>query len=152
MRRRQLLLTFLVTLPLAACQRKRELSPPQIRYGRDTCAECGMILSDSRFAAAAATANGETYLFDDIGCLLIYRQKHQPAWAAHWVHDLDTQSWLPAESAWYLVSTNVRSPMGYGIAAFANQNAAQQRQTELGGDLLPWEQLLARPPQRPRHH
>ncbi|MFN3337257.1 MAG: nitrous oxide reductase accessory protein NosL [Thermomicrobium sp.] len=152
MTRRQLLVALLVTIPLAACQRQRELSPPQVRYGRDTCAECGMILSDARFAAAAATADGETVLFDDIGCLLIYRQKQSPSWAAIWVHDLDTQSWLQAENAWYLVSQGIRSPMGYGIAAFASQDAAQRRQTELGGDLFHWNELLARPPARPRQH
>ncbi|GBD20968.1 hypothetical protein HRbin28_01417 [bacterium HR28] len=152
MTRRQLLVALLVTIPLAACQRKRELSPPEIRYGRDTCAECGMILSDPRFAAAATTADGETVLFDDIGCLLTYRQKHSPSWAAIWVHDLDTQSWLQAENAWYLVSPSIRSPMGYGIAAFAGQDAAQRRQAELGGDLLQWGDLLAHPPERPRQY
>lgn len=150
MTRRQLLALTLATLPLVACRRERTLTPPEIRYGRDSCAECGMIVSEARFAAAATTADGETLVFDDIGCLLRYRQKQAPQWAAVWVHDYQGEEWLRAEDAWYLVSTAVRSPMGWGIASFAQEDAARARQAELGGEVIRWETLLARPLERPR--
>jgi copper chaperone NosL len=109
-----------------------------------------MIVSEARYAAATATASGQTLVFDDIGCLLQYRQKHSAAWAAVWVHDYETQTWLRADSAWYLVSPAVHSPMGWGIAAFATEDAAQRRRGEPGGDVLDWNGLSARPLQRPR--
>ncbi|MCX7623217.1 MAG: nitrous oxide reductase accessory protein NosL [Thermomicrobium sp.] len=150
MTRRRMLAMLFAALPLLACRRERTLAPPEIRYGRDTCAECGMIVSEARHAAAAASAKGETLVFDDIGCLLRYRQKHAPQWAAVWVHDYETEIWLRAEEAQYLVSPKVRSPMGWGIAAFARADAAQQRRAELGGDVMNWSELLARPLERPR--
>ena len=128
------------------------LEPPEIRYGRDVCAQCGMIVSDPRFAAAAATADGTMSIFDDIGDLLAYRKANQPDWAAIWVHDYDTQEWLRAEDAWYLLSPGIHSPMGWGIAAFASEDAARARQGELGGELLRWEELLARELPYPASH
>mgnify|MGYP005852889093 CR=1 FL=1 len=138
------ILLLLAVLLIGCGQESGRLEPPEIRYGRDTCAQCGMIISDPRFAAAAATADGTVTLFDDIGDLLAYRKANQPAWAAIWVHDYDTQEWLRAEDAWYLLGPGVRSPMGWGIAAFASEEAARARQGELGGELLRWEELLAR--------
>jgi copper chaperone NosL len=150
MTRRLFLMVLLGSLSAGACRRQKALTPPEIRLGRDVCSECGMIISERRFAAAAATANGDTTLFDDIGCLLAYRQKHSPAWAAIWVHDFESQTWMDASTARYLVSSGVRSPMGWGIAAFADPSMAEAQQHELGGELVTWDELLARPLQRPR--
>ncbi|MCX2728195.1 nitrous oxide reductase accessory protein NosL [Thermomicrobium sp. 4228-Ro] len=150
MTRRAFLALALAHLAAAACRKRGELTPPDIRYGRDTCAECGMIISDPRFAAAAAAAKGDAVLFDDIGCLLRYREKQPPQWVAVWVHDYETEAWLNAERAWYLVSPALRSPMGYGIAAFSSVDAARSREAALNGALLSWNDLSQHPIERPR--
>jgi copper chaperone NosL len=103
-----------------------------------------MIISDPRFAAAAVTADGTVTLFDDIGDLLAYRKENRPSWVAIWVHDYETQEWLRAEDAWYLLAPGIRSPMGWGLAAFATEEAASARQAELGGELLRWNELSTR--------
>jgi copper chaperone NosL len=142
-----------ILLLLASCgQESGQLEPPEIRYGRDTCAQCGMIISDPRFAAAAATGDGSVSIFDDIGDLLAYRKENRPDWIMIWVHDYNTQEWLRAEDAWYLLSPAIHSPMGWGIAAFASEEAARTRQAELGGELLRWEELLARELTLPAAH
>ncbi len=142
-----------ILLFLASCgQESGQLKPPEIRYGRDTCAQCGMIISDPRFAAAAATGDGTMSIFDDIGDLLAYRKKNRPEWAVIWVHDYNTQEWLRAEDAWYLLSPAIHSPMGWGIAAFASEEAARARQGELGGELLRWEELSSRELTLPAAH
>ena len=150
MTRRSVLALLLASLPALACRQQGAPTPPPIRYGRDVCADCGMIVSDPRFAAAAAPANGDPVVFDDIGCLLRYQEKRQPQWVAVWVHDYETEAWLEAQAAQYLVSPAIRSPMGYGIAAFSSPDAARARQTTLGGELLDWNALSARPIERPR--
>jgi len=129
-----------------------QLQPPEIRYGRDTCAYCGMIISDPRFAAAAAAADGTMTLFDDIGDLLAYRKENQPSWVAIWVHDYETQEWLSAEEAWYLLAPGIRSPMGWGLAAFTTEAAARARQAQLGGELLRWAELSTRELPHPAAH
>lgn len=146
------ILALLAVLLIGCSQQSGRLEPPETRYGRDTCAQCGMIISDPRFAAAAATADGTVTPFDDIGDLLAYRKANQPDWVAIWVHDYDTQEWLRAEDAWYLLAPGVHSPMGWGIAAFASEEAARARQGELGGELLRWEELLAREFPHPASH
>ncbi len=149
MNRRQFLGLLALAALTGACARRAEPEPPNIRYGRDTCAECGMVISEDRFAAAAV-ADADPLLFDDIGCLLLYRQKHRPAWAAIWVHDYETRSWLGAESAWFLLSPQVRSPMGWGLAAFGDRTRAQARQADFGGEVLTWSELTSRPLTPPR--
>lgn len=148
--RRRAFLVLLTAGTVVACRRRGALEPPEIRYGRDVCAECGMIISDPRFAAAAATADGETLIFDDIGDLLSYRAKHSPQWVAIWVHDYENEQWIRAEEAWYVASAAVRTPMDWGLAAFASEEAARRRQGEWGGQVVRWEELVARPLEHPR--
>jgi len=147
---RRNMLVLLASLPVFACRQRGASTPPEIRYGRDICAECGMIVSDPRFAAAAAPANGDPVVFDDIGCLLRYREKRQPQWVAVWVHDYETEAWVEAQAAQYLVSPAIRSPMGYGIAAFSSVDAARNHQAASSGALLSWTDLAQRPVERPR--
>lgn len=147
---RRNMLVLLASLPVFACRQRGASTPPEIRYGRDICAECGMIVSDPRFAAAAAPPNGDPVVFDDIGCLLRYREKRQPQWVAVWVHDYETEAWVEAQAAQYLVSPAIRSPMGYGIAAFSSVDAARNHQAASSGALLSWTDLAQRPVERPR--
>jgi len=57
---RLLVILTLSGLLLGACGgRQGALQPPEIYYGQDTCARCGMLISDPRFAAALLTEEGE---------------------------------------------------------------------------------------------
>lgn len=142
---RRRFLVFSAAAVLVGCRRgSGTTTPPTIRYGRDVCAQCGMIISDARFAAAATAADGSSLVFDDIGDLLAYQRAHAPEWVVVWVHDYETEEWLRAEEAWYLLGGEVHSPMGWGIAAFADEESARARQSELGGELLRWEELRSR--------
>ena len=128
---------------LAGCGGAAEPQPPTIRYGRDT-SEHGMIISDPRFAAAALPERGEAILFDDIGELLKYYQAHPQSYRALYVNDYLDKRWLRAEDAWYLQSSQIRSPMGWGLAAFADESAARRVREEFGGEIRAWSDLLAR--------
>ena len=132
---------------------------PTIRYGAEACADCGMVIDDARYAAAWAprgSARGGRH-FDDIGCLLNNLTKHPaPEGARFFVHDYQTEAWLPAAGATYLVSTAIRSPMAYGIAAAATHEAAErlavqyaqqgaQQGGQQGARVQPWAALLSAP-------
>jgi copper chaperone NosL len=148
--RREFLSLLALAVLTGACTPRAAPGPPNIRYGRDVCAECGMVISDGRFAAAASAAGDAPVLFDDIGCLVTYRQKRRPGWTAVWVHDYETCNWLRAETAWFLLSSEVRSPMGWGLAAFGDRGRARARQADLGGEVLSWAELETRPLTPPR--
>ncbi len=132
-RRRTFLLLSggLLLAPLAACNRK---SPwPQgmaeIKWDRDTCSRCNMVISDPRFAGQIRGGEKNTvFKFDDVGCLVFWlRDKAaQHPWMTApatrmWVADSNDQSgatWLDPRQAHYLGSR--LSPMGYNFAAVAD--------------------------------
>jgi len=140
---------------LAGCRGGREPRPPAIRYGRDVCAECGMIISDERFAAAYVTKSGEVRLFDDIGDMLVYEKKDDQEPIAYYVHDFRSRKWIPAEAAYYVRGESVKSPMGWNIAAFENEAEAREFAEKTGSRLMTWQELraadLTMPHCRPPH-
>ncbi|THF67344.1 hypothetical protein E6C76_02935 [Pseudothauera nasutitermitis] len=100
-----------------------------IRWDRDTCARCNMVISDRRFAAQLrGGAAGTAFKFDDLGCLLFWMQEKAQAhpWMGEaatrlWVADFTSPSreamrWLDPRQAQYVERS---SPMGYNFAALA---------------------------------
>ncbi|MCE7984754.1 MAG: hypothetical protein DYG89_26580 [Caldilinea sp. CFX5] len=149
MKQRLLLLLLLTGLLLAACSRGETTpNPPTIRYGEDTCTHCNMIISDPRYAAGYAheisAGRYESLAFDDIGDLLAdlgeHAERHIVAW---YVHDYESEEWLDATAAYYVVSDEIISPMGHGIAAHATQAAAEQMAQAKNGQVFDWQGLLA---------
>lgn len=146
MRRRLLLLLTLlgVVAGAAACDDGgSSTGPPSIKYGRDTCADCHMIIEDPRFAAAYRTAGGETRLFDDPADLFRYGIRTGELDAAQaWVHDYDTEEWVEADKAWYVRSPEVDSPMAGGLAAFATRQGAEAYAPDVSGHVIQWNDVL----------
>ncbi len=93
--------------------------PPEgvrpIIYDRESCAECGMSISDPRFAAQLQTAGGEVYDFDDPGCLLAFVEQRRPRVHALYFHAFDGDKWLKADEVGFV--RGKESPMGYGLGA-----------------------------------
>jgi copper chaperone NosL len=126
-----------------------EISPPDIRYGEDLCAECNMIISDPRFAAAYAheisAGRYEQVAFDDIGDMLMHTAKYPEQKVVGWyVHDYKSEEWLDATNAHFVASSTIVTPMGHGLAAFATAEDAQALAAESGAEVLTWEMLQAR--------
>jgi nitrous oxide reductase accessory protein NosL len=103
----------------------------EIKWDRDTCARCSMVISDRRFAAELRGGEKNTALrFDDVGCAVIWMRdklKEQP-WLADpatrfWVADITStgDKWLDARKAYY--SGGKVSPMAYNQAASAYAQA-----------------------------
>lgn len=99
--------------------------PPEIRYGEDACDECHMLINEARYASAFVTGQAQTRRFDDIGCMLIYINKHQEDVVYFWVKDFNNQNWLPAEDAVFVKADSIQTPMGFGIVAVADEDAAK---------------------------
>lgn len=100
----------------------------EIKWDRDTCVRCKMVISDRRFAAEArGGAKDQVLKFDDIGCAVFWLM--DLGWdkdpnARIWVADLASKGndvkWLDARKAHYVGKT---SPMGYNFGAMATPQA-----------------------------
>ena len=137
---RLLTLGLLCAAP-AGCIRQELSGPPELRPGRDECAECGMIINEERCSAALLVSRDgvkEHALFDDIGCLLDYAQERPDEVLEVFVHDHTTRAWLEAERATFILAdeTKLKTPMGSGIAAFADPDAAELAAREFSGRTL----------------
>lgn len=114
-------LILFLFLGLAACRDKIDTAPHEIHYGEDVCERCKMIISDKRFAAQLIDQKGTALKFDDVGCMSDYLKEsgqEGPKPLAIYVADFATGKWLDAGKAAYLLNPELRSPMGYNIAAF----------------------------------
>lgn len=131
----------LVMALVAGCGNQLD-APPRVRYGEDACAECNMLINDSRFAAAFVTEKGKWFKFDDIGCLIEFRKKFSEPIHRFWVCDYQQEGkWLDAEKAWFVSSEEIESPMGYGLAALQTREDAEALARQVKGKVLKFEQL-----------
>ena len=117
------LLSFFAFL-LAACSQEQETGPGEVRWDRETCVRCNMSLGDRKFSAqirgAPAGEKSKLYKFDDIGCAVIWLEKHpwkDDARTEIWVTDYRNGEWIDARKASYVKGKI--SPMNYGLGAQA---------------------------------
>ena len=134
----------LLLAALAACARSRAASgPPTVRWGEDACDECHMILSDPRDASVARLADGTELRFDDVGDAAAWFARHPAPGAAVWAHDWETDRWIPAASARFVVSPRFATPMGHGVVAVADAARANALARENAGQISDWSGLVA---------
>ena len=144
MRRGWLGLFLVLSLTIVGCASAAPLDqPPDIRYGEDICDQCGMIISEARFAAAYVTSQGEVRRFDDIGGMLRFHLERSEDVAVFWVHDYETEAWVRADQATFVMDEELYTPMGFGIVAFSEPQRAQRLAAERQGRLFTFEELMA---------
>jgi hypothetical protein len=113
-----------VTVALGACT-DNGTGPVAVKWGREYCDYCGMIVDDPRFAAQIREkAGAKAWKFDDLGDAVLFLAK-QP-WAEapgveFWVGDVEKGVWLDGRTAWYLQGK--KSPMGHNLGAVPDQRA-----------------------------
>jgi copper chaperone NosL len=143
---RALLLIPLLAAALSACNRTELTGPPDLRLGRDECAECGMIINEDRCSSAlliSTDGTREHALFDDIGCMLDYSPELPAVIIESFVHDHPTRVWLTAHDATFILADekSFPTPMGSGLAAFADPAAAQRAADTHAGRTLTFDAL-----------
>ena len=125
-----------LTLLLSACSGDPGTGPVEVKWDRDACARCNMVLSDRQHAAQvrhtpADGGRSEAWRFDDFGCAVLWLD--QQAWANDasveiWVTDQHNGQWIDARTAHY--TPGRITPMQYGLGA----------QTEASADTLDFTQ------------
>jgi len=120
-------------------------TPEPVRFGKDQCAFCRMAIVDAGFASELKTKKGKVYKFDAIECLAaFYLSGKIPKQEvlAIWVSDYKQKKFIRAETAYYLISPNVRSPMGLNIAAFEKKEDLEEALSVFKGKTTDWNGVL----------
>jgi len=115
---------------------------PSIRYGEDACDRCRMIISEKQFAAAYKIESGDVWKFDDLGCAILHQQEHGETVKQFWVYDYKETAWLDVKQAFFVHSSNLLTPMGYGIAAFTTEANAENLSKKMNDHIVPFDQLM----------
>lgn len=134
-------LFLLFALFSSGCDSKIDLGPKNIHWDRDMCERCKMVLSDRKFSAQAINPdNGRKYVFDDIGCTILWFKENSIEWkekAIIWVNDAKTGEWIDARKAFY-DAMNI-TPMAYGFGAHALKEDIQA-----GKEIIDFEEVSRR--------
>jgi copper chaperone NosL len=111
-----------VVLLLYACSGEPETGPKQVKWDRDACERCRMVLSDRKHSAQVRWVppgeRSQVLFFDDIGCATIWLEdkpwRDDPT-TEIWVTDYRDGKWIDARKATYIKGQI--TPMEYELSA-----------------------------------
>jgi copper chaperone NosL len=103
-----------------------------------------MTIVDKVHAAEVVTNKGKVYKFDATECMINFIKEFDRSEIALYLSNNYTipEALIDATKATFLISENIPSPMGANLSAFKNFSDAEKFQSERGGDLYSWEELL----------
>lgn len=92
------------------------------------CNECGMSVEEgSHFAGKAITTDGKKLFFCDIGDMLFHFRKEREKIKVAYVKDYATGEWIDGKRALFVLNKDIKTPMSWGIAAFAERSEAEAK-------------------------
>lgn len=114
---------LLLLVFLSACSGEPDTGPKEVKWDRDICDRCRMVLSDPHFAAQIryypeGKKRSKVEKFDDIGCAVLWLEDKpwkDDSRTELWVADHRTKEWINAKTATYVIKKT--SPMEYGLGA-----------------------------------
>ena len=136
--------TFITLLGVMMLITSCNVEPKEIQYGNDHCYHCDMTVVDKAHSAEYVTKKGKAFVFDAVECLVmkINQDKNEEIMAFVLVADFSNPGTLvDAATATYLVSEQIKSPMGANLSAFSDKDQAEKLREEHGGDLFTWEEI-----------
>lgn len=133
------ILTIFGILIIISCT----IKPEPIAYGKAHCHYCEMTIVDQNHAAFYVTKKGKQFNFDSIECMinelkLIDETTLSFIQVAHFGNP---NQFIDANSASFLVSPAITSPMGENLSAFSSTIEAQKMQLENSGKIFTWQEI-----------
>lgn len=142
-----------VPLVTAGCDDSVLTGPPELRLGRDECAECGMLVNDERCAAVLlvesppGSGRRRHLVYDDIGCLLDAESKRPAEFGVieRYFKDYASHAWVRAEAASCVNASadTLPTPMGSGMVAFGSAPGAEAAARQSRGVVTDYAGLVA---------
>ena len=115
-----------------------------IKLNKDKCDNCGMTITDPKFAAELVTKKGRVYKYDELKCMLNYRKDNLAKLEAaqYYVSNfLADNGLLSIETVFLIKGEELNSPMGGNMAAFNNKTTAYEYATKYKATLVNWTTL-----------
>ncbi|MBK8557318.1 MAG: nitrous oxide reductase accessory protein NosL [Lewinellaceae bacterium] len=120
--------------------------PRPLQYGKDNCSFCKMTLMDQHYGAEIVTKKGKVYVFDDLNCMVRFEKqalvKSQDIAGRYVVDYLHNGVLIDQQTAVFVRSTVLKTPMASGVAAFAQQSDVVDTFSGKNQEILSWEQML----------
>lgn len=108
---------WILIVIFAACSDAKKASPSDAK-SHVTCPQCHMPVGMSNKYSSKIESNNEKYIFDDIGCMVLFAQNKGLDFSIYRasVFTKDTQKFIPIYKARYKM--NEKTPMSYGFVAY----------------------------------
>lgn len=106
---------------ISACS-DQNTGPVEVKWDRDVCERCRMMLSDRQHAAQVRGGEkNRAYKFDDVGGAILWLEENleNDATTEVWVTDHRDERWINAKQAWFITGHN--TPMEFGLGAQSSQ-------------------------------
>lgn len=143
MKNKLLTIPFLLSFFFIAACNQVSLEPREMNPEVDKCVICNMSIVHDTYATQVVMKNGDSYIFDDIGCMFeFFAEQDEAAIGASYVRDLETDDWLALEDAFFVYDASLWTPMAYGVVSFADEESAKAFIEEEGiGRLISLDEL-----------
>ena len=111
--------------------------PEKIVFGKDNCAECKMTIMDPKFGGEIVTKKGKVYKFDDAHCIAAFLERrgvelnniHKTLFTDY----NNSNEFVEVKSVGFVVSSQLKSPMGGNAVAFKNEVEAKKKAEQIEG-------------------
>ncbi len=122
--------------------------PEPLVIGKDDCYVCKMGVADLKFGGEVITKKGKVYKFDDIGCMINFLRSgsiEEKDIEKKVVMNYNKQNeFIDVQSAWFLASPEIKSPMKSNIAGFETKESAEKIKNNNTGEIVTWNDLIQR--------
>jgi nitrous oxide reductase accessory protein NosL len=126
---------------IGCSEEKSKTAVSEVHWDRDMCARCVMVVSDRQNTAQVKDPKtGKKYMFDDIGCTILWFKDENISWkdqAVIWITDVNTGEWIDARTAFY--DTENITPMAYGFSAHKTKDTIKK-----GQEIIDFEEVSRR--------
>lgn len=123
-----------------------EVKPAPVNFGTDSCHFCKMTIVDQQHAAQSVTRKGKQFKFDAVECMLNDLSENgmehlEILLVSDYAHPGEMAD---ATRATYLISQQIKSPMGANLSSFGNKTDADSILKSHGGELYSWKEILSK--------
>lgn len=121
--------------------------PQPFVIGKDDCHVCKMGMADIKYGGEIITKKGKYYKFDDLRCMINFTKSNsleeKDIAKTLTMNFNKPNEFVEVEKAWFVVSPELRSPMGSNAAGFSTKEEAEKIKGT-AGQVLRWIDILDR--------
>lgn len=138
------LILIALVMTLVSCHTK----PSPFEPGKDVCHFCKMSITDTRFGGELITKKGKIFKFDDLHCMISFlkagSESDNSLSQKLTINFKKPNTFLEVDKAVFVISPELKSPMGSHTAGFETQAIATQFSKGKQAEITDWKNLLTR--------